>query len=85
MLVSAVFMLSVPNMIVGMYTEDQSVASLAKNLLLMAEDQGLGVCCLTGPLIAEKRLKDCFAIPENWRVAAIIAVGHPDEGDLVDR
>jgi MATE family multidrug resistance protein len=58
MLVSAVFMLSVPNMIVGMYTEDQSVASLAKNLLLMAAMFQLSDGLQAGALGALRGFKD---------------------------
>ncbi len=56
-----------------------SVACAVQNLLLMAEERELGACCMTGPLISGNRLNECFNIPESWHIAAVIAVGYPDE------
>jgi len=56
-----------------------SVSLSIQNILLMAEELGIGVCCMTGPLIAEQKLTECFNIPDRWKIAAVIAVGYPDE------
>ncbi|MCP4690959.1 MAG: nitroreductase family protein [Desulfobacterales bacterium] len=56
-----------------------AVSSAIQNILLMARGLGLGACCMTGPLIAENALVDCFKVPSGWRIAAVIAVGRPDE------
>lgn len=55
-------------------------ASLAvQNLLLYAHSIGLGASCMTGPLIAGKRLAQLLGIPESWRLLCIIPIGYPDE------
>ncbi|MBU0728937.1 MAG: nitroreductase family protein [Proteobacteria bacterium] len=56
-----------------------STACAIQNILLMAEDMGLGACCMTGPLIATDALKKTLAIHEDWDIAALIAVGYADE------
>ncbi len=56
-----------------------SVSLSIQNILLMAQELGIGACCTTGPLIAENKLADCFKIPEGWQIIAVIAVGYPDE------
>ncbi len=56
-----------------------STSMAIQNLLLAAEANHLGACCLTGPLVAEKHLRDCFHIPQGWQTAALIALGFPDE------
>ncbi len=56
-----------------------SVSLSIQNILLMAEELGIGACCVTGPLIAEQKLTECFHLPDGWQIAAVIAVGYPDE------
>jgi nitroreductase len=56
-----------------------SVSLAVQNILLMVEECGLGACCLTGPLVAGARLSECLDVPDGWEIAALIAVGVPDE------
>ncbi|MFH0899712.1 MAG: nitroreductase family protein, partial [Pseudomonadota bacterium] len=55
-------------------------ASLAlQNLLLMAHASGLGATAMTGPLLADDRVRSLLSIALPWRVAAFVPVGFPDE------
>jgi nitroreductase len=63
----------------------ESVSGLAstslaiQNLLLYAHATGLGASCMTGPLVAMRALKNVLGVPESWQIAAVVAVGFPDE------
>jgi nitroreductase len=50
-----------------------------QNLLLAAHDLGLGASGMTGPLVADDRLRQILEIPPSWHVAALVPVGFPDE------
>lgn len=55
-------------------------ASLAlSNLLLMAHATGLGASAMTGPLVADDRLRVLLEVPDSWTILALVPVGHPDE------
>ncbi len=55
-------------------------ASLALgNLLLAVHDEGLGACCMTGPLLADEDVRKLLPIPPSWRIAAFVPVGFPAE------
>ena len=55
-------------------------ASLAlQNLLLMAHELGLGASGMTGPLVAEGRLRELLEVPTSWGIVALVPVGYPDE------
>jgi nitroreductase len=56
-----------------------STAAAIMSLLLAAPALGLGACWMTGPLVAEPRLRELLAVPEGWSVAALLPVGFPDE------
>ncbi|MEW6733332.1 MAG: nitroreductase family protein [Acidobacteriota bacterium] len=56
-----------------------STALAIQNLLLYAHEIGLGTSCMTGPLVALDSLKTILRIPDGWHIAAVIAVGYPDE------
>ncbi len=47
-----------------------------QNLLLLAVDQGLGAA-LFGPFDHEPALKQTFQIPDDRRIVATVALGHP--------
>ena len=34
---------------------------------------------MTGPLIARSEIENGLQVPEGWQIAAVIAVGYPDE------
>ena len=63
--------------------EDQSGligTSLAlENLLLMAHAMGLGASGMTGPLVAEPRLRAILDVPDGWGIVALVPVGRPAE------
>lgn len=63
--------------------EEQSAmigASLAlQNLLLMAHASGLGASGMTGPLLAEDRLRALLEVPPSWTIVALIPIGYPGE------
>jgi nitroreductase len=56
-----------------------SVSLAIQNILLRAEELGLGACCMTGPLLARKPLERCLGVPEGWQIAALIPIGLPGE------
>jgi nitroreductase len=56
-----------------------SVGMTIQNIQLMGEEIGIGTCCMTGPLVGKIPLENLLKIPEEWHIAAFIAVGYPDE------
>ena len=56
-----------------------SVAMAIQNMLLVAEELGIGACCATAPLVAANRLAALLDVPEGWQIAALVAVGYPAE------
>lgn len=54
-------------------------AMALQNLLLMAHAEGLGASGMTGPLIADKALRELLAVPDSWGIAALAPVGFPNE------
>jgi len=56
-----------------------SASMAAQNLILMAHVIGLGTCCLTGPLLAQERLKEILDMGMRRDIVCLIAVGVPDE------
>ncbi len=64
---------------VELHATISSVAMAIQNILLLAEDLGLGTCCTTAPLLAASRLAVVFHVPDGWRIAALVGVGYPAE------
>jgi coenzyme F420-0:L-glutamate ligase/coenzyme F420-1:gamma-L-glutamate ligase len=56
-----------------------SAALALQNLLLAAHAHGLGAAVLIEPLIALPAIDELLAVPPSWHVAALVAVGYPDE------
>ena len=50
-----------------------------ENLLLAAHAAGLGASGMTGPLVAVDAIREIAGVPASWEVAALIAIGYPDE------
>jgi coenzyme F420-0:L-glutamate ligase/coenzyme F420-1:gamma-L-glutamate ligase len=56
-----------------------SAALALQNLLLAAHACGLGAAVMIEPLMALPAIGDLLAVPVSWHVAALVAVGYPDE------
>lgn len=56
-----------------------STALALQNLMLAAHARGLGSSCLTGPLLAAEKLETMLGVPSGWHLAALVALGYPDE------
>ena len=55
-------------------------ASLALgHLLLMAHELGLGATCMTGPHLADGRIRAILEVPDTWDLLALVPVGYPAE------
>ena len=54
--------------------------AVLQNLLLLVTERGLG-CCLFGPFDHEPALRSMFSIPEDRRIVATLAIGHPTDLD----
>lgn len=54
-------------------------AMAIQNLLLAAHASGLGASGMTGPLVAEDRIREILEVPPAWEIAALVPVGYPDE------
>ncbi len=52
------------------------------NLLLVAQELGLGASGMTGPLLARPELKRLLEVPPAWDIVALVPVGFPDEVPL---
>jgi nitroreductase len=50
-----------------------------QNLLLAAHACGLGAVVMIEPLLALPAIDELLAVPISWHVAALVAVGYPDE------
>ncbi len=55
----------------------QSTAAAIQNMLLLAQEKGLGSCWISA--FEEERLYTLMDLPEWVRPVAIITMGHPDE------
>ncbi len=56
-----------------------SVLMAAQQLILAAENRGLGNCMMTGPLAAEDVLKQELGLNGRWILYGVIAMGYPNE------
>lgn len=56
-----------------------SAAMAVENLLIAAHAAGLGASGMTGPLLAEDRLRAILEVPSSWRILALVPLGYPDE------
>lgn len=57
----------------------QSVALACQNLLLAAQDAGLGACWMCAPLFAPDLVRTALDLPDHWEPQAIITLGYPAE------
>jgi len=56
-----------------------SVSAAVMTLLLAAHALGLGACWMTGPLVAEEKLRSVLGVPRGWSVSALVPLGYPAE------
>lgn len=56
-----------------------SAAMAAQNLMLAAHAFGIGSCCITGPLAAQKALKDLLGLGKRRKIVCLVALGYPAE------
>lgn len=54
-----------------------STGAVIQNMLLACHALGLAGCWITGPLVARSDLENKLDVPRGWRLAALIAIGHP--------
>jgi nitroreductase len=55
----------------------KSISGVTMLVLLAAESLGLGACCMTGPLLAEKEIARRIGVKRGFEVGAVIPVGYP--------
>lgn len=52
-----------------------SIGAAVENLLLKAEDMGLGACWMNDPVVAESEIKAALDVNSNYRLMSVIPVG----------
>jgi len=55
----------------------QSTAMAVQNLLLAAEQEGLGACVMCAPLFCPEAVADSLDLPDGWQAQMLITVGRP--------
>lgn len=55
----------------------QSSAMAGQNLLLMAEELGLGACWMCAPLFCPDVVNDALDLPDDWQAQGMITLGFP--------
>jgi coenzyme F420-0:L-glutamate ligase / coenzyme F420-1:gamma-L-glutamate ligase len=56
----------------------QSTAMATQNLLLAAEQEGLGACVMCAPLFCPEAVAEALRLPQGWQAQMLVTVGHPD-------
>ena len=67
---------------IGVMERNSGIVSTSlaiQNLLLMAQELGLGASGMTGPLVALGAVREILGVPPSWEVAAFIPIGFADE------
>ena len=54
-----------------------SIGAAVENLLLKAEEIGLGACWMNDPDVAAEEICEELGVPENYRLMSVIPVGKP--------
>jgi F420 biosynthesis protein FbiB-like protein len=57
----------------------QSTAMAGQNLLLAADQAGLGACWMCAPLFCPDVVRDVLDLPADWQPQALITLGYPAE------
>ena len=55
----------------------QSTAMAAQNLLLAAEQEGLGACIMCAPLFCPEVVANTLALPQGWEPQMLVTLGPP--------
>ena len=55
----------------------QSTAMATQNLLLAAEQEGLGACVMCAPLFCPDAVADSLDLPKDWQAQMLVTVGRP--------
>ncbi len=55
----------------------QSTAMAAQNLLLAAEQEGLGACVMCAPLFCPEVVAEVLSLPQGWQPQMVITIGRP--------
>lgn len=55
----------------------QSSAMAGQNILLMAQELGLGACWMCAPLFCPDVVQDALGLPEDWLAQGMITLGFP--------
>ena len=66
----------------GSRNTDFDAALAMENMVLVAEEEGLGSCVMTG--IDRDRLQQALNIPAEYEVAMLLALGYPDEKVVIE-
>lgn len=61
---------------------DYDAALAVENMVLVAQEQGLGSCVITS--FDRKKLRRALNIPERYEVAILLALGYPDESPVLE-
>ncbi len=56
-----------------------SFGAALQNLLLAANDRGLGAYWISAPLYAGEAVRTALELPGEWEPQALVAIGHPDD------
>ncbi|HEX2906456.1 MAG TPA: nitroreductase family protein [Phototrophicaceae bacterium] len=63
----------------------QSAALAGQNLLLAAQEVGLGACWICAPLFCPEIVREVLALPDDWQAQALFTIGYPAETPEKDR
>jgi F420 biosynthesis protein FbiB-like protein len=55
----------------------QSTAMAVQNILLAAEEEGLGACVMCAPLFCPDTVAAALQLPGGWQAQMLVTVGHP--------
>ncbi|HEX78664.1 MAG TPA: nitroreductase, partial [Dehalococcoidia bacterium] len=66
----------------GRRNADYDAALAVENMVLVAQEQGLGSCVITG--FKRKKLRQALNIPDRYEIAILLALGFPDESPVVE-
>ncbi len=66
----------------GSRNADFDAALAMENMVLVALEEGLGSCIITG--MDRDRLRQALIIPEKYDIAMLLALGYPDESPLIE-